>query len=139
MTDGPAAPTGILLLSYYFLAFFQDLEESHSEKHQKFMELKKREEIIENFLSSFLENKRVEGEKIAALETSIVAALKQQSAHIATLPTTQSDMNVFRNSSNQSVVSNSDKSVDTLKTELRQLNMNLAKVRVNEFNDLSRY
>lgn len=103
------------------------------------MELKKREEIIENFLSSFLENKRMEGEKIAALETSIVAALKQQSAHIATLPTTQSDMNVFQNSSNQSVVSNSDKSVDTLKTELRQLNMNLAKVRVNEFNDLSRY
>lgn len=111
----------------------QDLEESHSEKHQKFMELKKREEIIENFLSSFVENKRAESEKITQLESSIVAALKQQSLHIATLPTTQSDMNVFRNSSTQSVVSNSDKSVEALQTELRQLNMNLAKVSINRY------
>ncbi|KAI5746033.1 hypothetical protein M8J76_016575 [Diaphorina citri] len=106
----------------------QDLEESHSEKHQKYMELKKREDIIETFLSSFDETRRAERDKISHLESTIVATLNQQSRHIATLPPTQSDLQALRNSSNQSVVSNSDKSVETLQTELRQLNLNLAKV-----------
>ncbi|KAI5751561.1 hypothetical protein M8J77_008670 [Diaphorina citri] len=106
----------------------QDLEESHSEKHQKYMELKKREDIIETFLSSFDETRRAERDKISHLESTIVATLNQQSRHMATLPPTQSDLQALRNSSNQSVVSNSDKSVETLQTELRQLNLNLAKV-----------
>uniref|UniRef100_A0A8D8XGE0 Intraflagellar transport protein 74 homolog n=1 Tax=Cacopsylla melanoneura TaxID=428564 RepID=A0A8D8XGE0_9HEMI len=106
----------------------QDLEESQSEKHQKYIELKKREDIIETFLASYDENKRLETDKIRQLESDIVAALTNQSLHIATLPPTQSDLHLLRNSSNQSVVSNSEKTVETLQTELRQLNLNLAKV-----------
>ncbi|GBP68084.1 Intraflagellar transport protein 74 homolog [Eumeta japonica] len=60
----------------------QDLEEGNSERHQKYRELKKREETMETFMATYEENFAKEQEKIEQLEKDIVFALEHSSSNI---------------------------------------------------------
>ncbi|KAM3967630.1 intraflagellar transport protein 74 homolog [Aphomia sociella] len=60
----------------------QDLEEGNSERHQKYRELKKREETMDTFMSTYEENLKKEQEKIDQLEKDIVFALEHSSSNI---------------------------------------------------------
>nr|XP_026486598.1 intraflagellar transport protein 74 homolog [Vanessa tameamea] len=60
----------------------QDLEEGNSERHQKYRELKKREETMDVFMSTYEENVKKEQEKIEQLEKDIVFALEHSSSNI---------------------------------------------------------
>ncbi|KAG7203168.1 hypothetical protein KM043_010280 [Ampulex compressa] len=53
-----------------------DLEDTQSEKHEKYKELRKREELMENFMSSFEQNKQEEMQKLEKLEKTIVKYLE---------------------------------------------------------------
>lgn len=55
---------------------FQDLEEGNSERHQKYRELKKREETMDTFMSTYEDNLKKEQERIEILEKDIVFALE---------------------------------------------------------------
>ncbi|KAJ9593132.1 hypothetical protein L9F63_027622, partial [Diploptera punctata] len=60
-----------------------DLDESQSERHQKYRELRKREETMEQFLSTFEESREQEMSRIGQLESDIVMALQQISRNLA--------------------------------------------------------
>ncbi|XP_061385809.1 intraflagellar transport protein 74 homolog [Danaus plexippus] len=60
----------------------QDLEEGNSERHQKYRELKKREETMDVFMTTYEENLKKEQEKIEQLEKDIVFALEHSSSNI---------------------------------------------------------
>ncbi|XP_075979351.1 intraflagellar transport protein 74 homolog [Anticarsia gemmatalis] len=60
----------------------QDLEEGNSERHQKYRELKKREETMDSFMSTYEENLKKEKEKIDQLEKDIVFSLEHSSSNI---------------------------------------------------------
>ncbi|XP_063899600.1 intraflagellar transport protein 74 homolog [Helicoverpa armigera] len=60
----------------------QDLEEGNSERHQKYRELKKREETMDTFMATYEENLKKEQEKIEQLEKDIVFALEHSSSNI---------------------------------------------------------
>ncbi|XP_073958336.1 intraflagellar transport protein 74 homolog isoform X2 [Choristoneura fumiferana] len=60
----------------------QDLEEGNSERHQKYRELKKREETMDAFLSTYEENLKKEQDRIEQLEKDIVFALEHSSSNI---------------------------------------------------------
>ncbi|CAH0695463.1 unnamed protein product [Spodoptera exigua] len=60
----------------------QDLEEGNSDRHQKYRELKKREETMDTFMASYEENLKKEQEKIDQLEKDIVFALEHSSSNI---------------------------------------------------------
>ncbi|XP_046846357.1 intraflagellar transport protein 74 homolog [Xenia sp. Carnegie-2017] len=56
-----------------------DLEENQGERSQKYIELKKREESMQEFLDSFEENKQKELERKSQLEGNIVSILEHMS------------------------------------------------------------
>lgn len=58
------------------------MEEGQSERHQKFRELKKREETMENFMSNFDKSMKDEKLKIEKLQNDIVFALEHISLNI---------------------------------------------------------
>ncbi|KAL4716826.1 hypothetical protein ACJJTC_012637 [Scirpophaga incertulas] len=60
----------------------QDLEEGNSERHQKYRELKKREETMDAFMTTYEDNLKKEQEKIEQLEKDIVFALEHSSSNI---------------------------------------------------------
>ncbi|XP_049882411.1 intraflagellar transport protein 74 homolog isoform X2 [Pectinophora gossypiella] len=60
----------------------QDLEEGNSERHQKYRELKKREETMDSFMATYEENLKKEQEKIEQLEKDVVFALEHSSSNI---------------------------------------------------------
>lgn len=66
----------------YELLKLQDLEEGNSDRHQKYRELKKREEGMDAFMSNYEENVKKEQEKIEQLEKDIVFALEHSSSNI---------------------------------------------------------
>ena len=49
----------------------QDIEENQSERNQKYRELRKREESMDQFLASYEESKATELERLSELEQSI--------------------------------------------------------------------
>ncbi|XP_043257172.1 intraflagellar transport protein 74 homolog [Colletes gigas] len=53
-----------------------DIEDNQSEKQIKYKELRKREEIMEQFMCSFEQNKQVETKKLYELETTVIEYLK---------------------------------------------------------------
>jgi intraflagellar transport protein 74 len=69
-----------------------DIDENQGEKSKQFKELKRREETIDEFLSTFEDNKRQEIERIGQLETNIVHQLESISRNLqrtGQLPTPQ--------------------------------------------------
>ncbi|KAG7167404.1 Intraflagellar transport protein 74-like [Homarus americanus] len=76
----------------------QELEENQSERSQKYRELRKREETMEQFLTTFEQNKQEELSRLEILENNNVALLEKLSRHLAHfkhLPSTQ-DFDVMR-------------------------------------------
>ncbi|KAK3786793.1 hypothetical protein RRG08_061344 [Elysia crispata] len=59
-----------------------DIEENQGERNQKYKELKKREESMDEFLASFEENKADEIRKIAELEQGVVNLLENMSRNM---------------------------------------------------------
>ncbi|KAB7495845.1 Intraflagellar transport protein 74-like protein, partial [Armadillidium nasatum] len=67
----------------------QDLDENKSERSQKYRELRKREEAMQQFMETFDENKREELNKLGNLESNVVAILEKISknmSHFGNLP-----------------------------------------------------
>ncbi|XP_069681433.1 intraflagellar transport protein 74 homolog isoform X1 [Periplaneta americana] len=114
----------------------QDLDESQSERHQKYRELRRREETMEQFLSTFDESRDQEMARITELESSIVTALQQMSrnlAHSGHLPSvddfaTMKDNLAFK----EGELEKSRKTVEGLSKEQQQLQQNLQKVEALE-------
>lgn len=61
----------------------QELEESQGERHQKYRELKKREEQMDEFMRTFDSQRSGELERMAELEASNVALLEKMSRNMA--------------------------------------------------------
>ncbi|KAK7485298.1 hypothetical protein BaRGS_00023397, partial [Batillaria attramentaria] len=59
-----------------------DIEENQGERNQKYKELKKREESMDEFLNTFEENKAHELRKIMEVETNITALLEHMSRNM---------------------------------------------------------
>ncbi|KAG8283888.1 Intraflagellar transport protein 74 [Homalodisca vitripennis] len=53
----------------------EELSESQTERHSKYLELRKREETMEEFLASWEANKEAEAARLGALEAEVVATL----------------------------------------------------------------
>ncbi|XP_013407954.1 intraflagellar transport protein 74 homolog [Lingula anatina] len=60
-----------------------DLEENMGERNQKYRELKKREETMNEFLDTFDESKTQEIERISQLEANVVAILEHMSRNLS--------------------------------------------------------
>ncbi|XP_066960218.1 intraflagellar transport protein 74 homolog isoform X1 [Macrobrachium rosenbergii] len=76
----------------------QELEENQSERSQKYRELRKREETMDQFLATFEENKAEEVKRLEGLENNNVGLLEKLSrnmAHFALLPNAR-DFDIMR-------------------------------------------
>ncbi|XP_055885868.1 intraflagellar transport protein 74 homolog [Biomphalaria glabrata] len=60
----------------------QDIEENQGERNQKYKELKKREESMDEFLGTFEDNKMEEANKISKIEQAIVTLLETMSRNM---------------------------------------------------------
>ncbi|RZF35074.1 hypothetical protein LSTR_LSTR009666 [Laodelphax striatellus] len=112
----------------------QDLNESHSERHAKYLELRKREETMETFLNSWESSRASEVSRLAALETSIVAALATISRRLATLPT-QADYQAVADDDHVTPPKSADsqssaRTIDSLTHQHAQLTLYLNKMEV---------
>ncbi|XP_014356504.2 intraflagellar transport protein 74 homolog [Papilio machaon] len=104
----------------------QDLEEGNSERHQKYRELKKREETMDAFLSTYEENLAKEKEKIDQLEKDIVFALEHSSSNID-LDLSEID-SLKKRDGYTMAYDESKKSVETLMKDYERFQANLKKV-----------
>ncbi|XP_060807667.1 intraflagellar transport protein 74 homolog [Amyelois transitella] len=104
----------------------QDLEEGNSERHQKYRELKKREETMDAFMSTYEESLKKEQEKIDQLEKDVVFALEHSSSNI------DMDLSEIDNlKQKEGYTSNYDdnkRSVETLTNDYERFQSNLKKV-----------
>ncbi|XP_068626940.1 intraflagellar transport protein 74 homolog [Battus philenor] len=104
----------------------QDLEEGNSERHQKYRELKKREETMDLFMSTYEENLAKEKEKIEQLEKDIVFALEHSSSNI---DLDLSEIDLLKKREGYSMVyDESKKTVETLMKDYERFQANLKKV-----------
>ncbi|XP_072940277.1 intraflagellar transport protein 74 homolog [Epargyreus clarus] len=103
----------------------QDLEEGNSERHQKYRELKKREETMDSFMVTYEENLKKEQEKIDQLEKDIVFALEHSSSNID-LDLSEIDSLKQRDGYTSSY-DDSKKSVETLTKDYERFQANLKK------------
>ncbi|XP_065205523.1 intraflagellar transport protein 74 homolog [Planococcus citri] len=69
----------------------QDLEECQSDRHKKYLELRKREETIESFLSTYEETKNLELENLQELKSVIVKTMFKMSKFLLTMPPTENE------------------------------------------------
>lgn len=103
----------------------QDLEEGNSDRHQKYRELKKREEMMDNFMSTYEDNLKKEQEKIEQLEKDIVFALEHSSSNLD-LDLSEID-SLKQKEGYVSQYDESKKSVDTLTKDYERFQSNLKK------------
>ncbi|XP_037298487.1 intraflagellar transport protein 74 homolog [Manduca sexta] len=103
----------------------QDLEEGNSERHQKYRELKKREETMDSFMSTYEENLKKEQDKIEQLEKDIVFALEHSSSNID-LDLREID-NLKQKEGYTSLYDENKKSVDALMKDYERFQANLKK------------
>lgn len=61
----------------------QELDENKSERSQKYRELRKREETMDHFLTTFEDAKKEELIRLETLENNNVALLEKLSRHLA--------------------------------------------------------
>ncbi|XP_065207394.1 intraflagellar transport protein 74 homolog [Planococcus citri] len=69
----------------------QDLEECQSDRHKKYLELRKREETIESFLSTYEQTKNLELEHLQELKSVIVKTMFKMSKFLQTMPPTENE------------------------------------------------
>ncbi|XP_050362720.1 intraflagellar transport protein 74 homolog [Nymphalis io] len=103
----------------------QDLEEGNSERHQKYRELKKREETMDTFMSTYEENLKKEQEKIEQLEKDIVFALEHSSSNID-LDLSEID-SLKQREGYSSLSDDSKKTVESLTKDYERFQANLKK------------
>lgn len=106
---------------------FQDLEEGNSDRHQKYRELKKREETMDTFMATYEENLKKEQEKIDQLERDIVFSLEHSSSNID-LDLSEID-SLKQKEGYTSQYDDGKKSVDILMKDYERFQGNLKKVR----------
>ncbi|CAK1540254.1 unnamed protein product [Leptosia nina] len=104
----------------------QDLEEGNSERHQKYRELKKREESMDAFLTTYEENLKREKDRIEQLEKDIVFALEHSSSNID-LDLSEID-NLKQREGYASSYDDSKKTVEMLSKDYERFQANLKKV-----------
>nr|CAD7398055.1 unnamed protein product [Timema cristinae] len=114
----------------------KDLVDSQSERHQKYRELRRREETMEQFLSSFDQSREEERARIEQLEGNIVAAMEEISRHLAHsehLPSSE-DFSVMKEnlSFKEGELDKSRNTMEGLSKEQQQLTVNLQKVEALE-------
>lgn len=112
----------------------QDLEESQSERHQKYRELRKREETIESFLATFEENRAQESERIEQLEKEVVQKLQSLSKAVTRVAHGLPDRDTLSAiqeslSMNETELDRSKQTIESLATQQAQLQANLEKVK----------
>ncbi|XP_062524780.1 intraflagellar transport protein 74 homolog [Bombyx mori] len=103
----------------------QDLEEGNSERHQKYRELKKREETMDSFMETYEENLRNEQNKIDQLENDIVFALEHSSSNID-LDLSEID-SLKQREGYTSTYDENKKSIDALTKDYERFQANLKK------------
>ncbi|KOC64137.1 Intraflagellar transport protein 74 like protein [Habropoda laboriosa] len=113
-----------------------DMEDTQSEKQIKYKELKNREEIIEQFMVSFEQNKEDETKKMHKLEDTVVKFLKNISNMLNTDInfTGNNEMAILNNLPpfNGHEYVNNDKSFDTLAKENLKLQQVLSEMEMLE-------
>ncbi|XP_075215013.1 intraflagellar transport protein 74 homolog [Lycorma delicatula] len=109
----------------------QDLNESQGERHAKYLELRKREETMESFLSTFEENRDTEIKRLSTMENDIVEALATISRQLATLPTPADYQSIGEDIGPKSGDSGA-RTVASLTSEHSQLTLYLNKMEVME-------
>ena len=114
-------------LSKNVTCYFQDLEEGNSDRHQKYRELKKREETMDTFMASYEENLKKEQDKIDQLERDIVFSLEHSSSNID-LDLSEID-SLKQKEGYTSQYDDSKKSIDILMKDYERFQGNLKKVR----------
>ncbi|XP_038208103.1 intraflagellar transport protein 74 homolog [Zerene cesonia] len=103
----------------------QDLEEGNSERHQKYRELKKREETMDAFLTTYEENLKKEKDRIEQLEKDIVFALEHSSSNID-LDLSEID-NLKKREGYTSTYDDSKKTIEMLTKDYERFQANLKK------------
>lgn len=86
---------------YLVIHIPKDLEECQSDRHKKYVELRKREETIESFLSSYGNTKDTEMENLKRLKREIVNIMFTMSKHLLTLPPTENEYDLVNTELNQ--------------------------------------
>ncbi|XP_063548316.1 intraflagellar transport protein 74 homolog [Cydia strobilella] len=103
----------------------QDLEEGNSERHQKYRELKKREETMDNFMTTYEGNLIKEQDRIEQLEKDIVFALEHSSSNID-MDLSELD-SLKQKEGYTSVYDEGKKSMETLMKDYERFQTNLKK------------
>ncbi|MPC73801.1 Intraflagellar transport protein 74 [Portunus trituberculatus] len=110
----------------------QELDENKSERSQKYRELRKREETIDSFLSTFEESKKEELSRLEVLENNNVALLEKLSRHLAHLKQlpSSSEFEIMRSdlAFKEGELEKSKFTEEGLKSENLNLQANLQKV-----------
>lgn len=112
-----------ILICFYVA---KDLSESQTERHTKYLELRKREETMEAFLATWEANREAEAERLGLLEAEIVITLSSISRRLATLPT-PADYLAIDQDIHIGQISN-NKTLESLTADHSQLTLYLNKV-----------
>jgi len=104
----------------------EELSESQTERHSKYLELRKREETMEEFLASWEANKEAECARLETLEGEIVVTLAGISRRLATLPSPADYLALEQD------LTGGNKTLDTLTADHAQLTLYLNKVEIME-------
>lgn len=110
----------------------EQMEEHQSERNQKYRELRKREETMDQFLNTFEDNKAEEQERINRLELAIeetAAEISKNLGHIGHLPTSKGFRAMKEDLSfKEGETEKSRNTLENLNQEQTQLKLNLEKV-----------
>jgi len=113
-----------------------DLEENQSERNQKYRELKKREETMDQFLGSFEDNRAEELERLQDLERQIVNLMESMSNNLSAvghLPSSQAFSTMKEDLAfKEGELEKSKNTLEGLNREHQQLALNLEKIEALE-------
>jgi len=113
-----------------------DMQENQSEKNQKYRELKKREETMDEFLNQFNDTRDLEVSRLEDLENQIAATLETMSrnlSHVGQLPSSQAFSNMKEDLAfKEGEVEKSRNTLEGLDREHQQLSLNLEKIEALE-------
>lgn len=110
------------------------MEEGQSERHKKYRELKKREETMDAFMSTYEKNAKDEKTRIKQLELDIVFSLEHISSNLDQLNFDEIDSLKQKNGTQtfNTMEVDSNKTIDALIKDYERLDAQLKKV--NKFN-----
>ena len=114
----------------------QDLEENQSERNQKYRELKKREDTMDQFLAGFEENKAQELQRMQELEAEITKLMESMSSSLSMvghLPSSQAFTTMKEDLAfKEGELEKSKNTIEGLNREHQQLTLNLDKIEALE-------